>query len=122
MALLGTNEWRFGYWREGIVCFGVARRFAFVGIGVYGEPDRGWFLERIGDFGGTFPVLPVYERRIVGVPLIDLALLAATLGFISWRHESRKLPGFCRVCKYNLTGNVSGTCPECGTAVSPETE
>ncbi len=23
----------------------------------------------------------------------------------------------CRVCEYNLTGNLSGTCPECGTPI-----
>jgi predicted RNA-binding Zn-ribbon protein involved in translation (DUF1610 family) len=26
-------------------------------------------------------------------------------------------PPSCHVCGYNLTGNVSGRCPECGTAV-----
>ncbi len=25
--------------------------------------------------------------------------------------------GTCPYCGYNLTGNVSGVCPECGTAV-----
>ena len=23
----------------------------------------------------------------------------------------------CRICDYDLTGNVSGTCPECGTPI-----
>jgi len=26
--------------------------------------------------------------------------------------------GSCRDCGYNLTGNVSGVCPECGEAIS----
>ena len=26
----------------------------------------------------------------------------------------------CRRCDYNLTGNISGTCPECGTAAIGE--
>ena len=28
-----------------------------------------------------------------------------------------KRPGFCRECDYDLTGNVSGVCPECGTKI-----
>lgn len=31
----------------------------------------------------------------------------------------RSIP-VCDVCGYNLTGNVSGTCPECGTPVTRE--
>jgi len=26
-------------------------------------------------------------------------------------------PGHCKKCGYNLIGNVSGVCPECGTAM-----
>ena len=33
-----------------------------------------------------------------------------------WRQDREKLqPGKCRQCGYDLTGNVSGRCPECGT-------
>jgi hypothetical protein len=28
-----------------------------------------------------------------------------------------RLPGQCMSCGYNLTGNVSGRCSECGTAI-----
>ncbi len=31
--------------------------------------------------------------------------------------EPAPVPGFCRKCGYNLTGNVSGRCPECGREV-----
>jgi hypothetical protein len=31
--------------------------------------------------------------------------------------KSRGLKNVCVVCEYDLTGNVSGVCPECGTPV-----
>ena len=31
--------------------------------------------------------------------------------------EHRKMHGLCVQCSYNLTGNESGVCPECGTAI-----
>jgi|SRR5665213_1020455 len=31
------------------------------------------------------------------------------------RRQARSLGGKCVHCGYDLTGNVSGTCPECGT-------
>jgi hypothetical protein len=50
------------------------------------------------------------------------ALRAAGLqvGFMGVKDEDvvRLLsPNLCRQCSYNLTGNVSGRCPECGTAI-----
>ncbi len=35
-----------------------------------------------------------------------------------WFETRRRMPGYCRACAYNLTGNVSGICPECGTAIA----
>jgi hypothetical protein len=37
------------------------------------------------------------------------------------RHErwTRTTGGLCPICAYDLTGNVSGTCPECGTTIGP---
>ena len=34
------------------------------------------------------------------------------------RDRTRIPPQSCRQCGYNLTGNTSGVCPECGTAIS----
>jgi hypothetical protein len=34
------------------------------------------------------------------------------------RHHRRLMAGLCRACSYDLTGNVSGVCPECGTPIS----
>ena len=60
--------------------------------------------------------------------------LALPLGFVallSWasvragrpvRRWSRQRHGRCRECGYDLTGNVSGVCPECGTATGGRAE
>lgn len=36
-----------------------------------------------------------------------------------WLGEPRSgaVPGYCAACEYDLTGNVSGRCPECGMEV-----
>ena len=47
-------------------------------------------------------------------------LLVVATGFptaILWWRDRRPKAGFCKVCKYDLTGNESGNCPECGTAI-----
>lgn len=46
---------------------------------------------------------------------------------VIWRKHAHKLPFdprgiYCFECDYNLTGNVSGICPECGTPVSERTK
>lgn len=39
---------------------------------------------------------------------------------IAWRRLRRPLPGHCRQCGYNLKGNKSGTCPECGREIDAQ--
>jgi hypothetical protein len=64
---------------------------------------------------------PPIDLRIVTVNyllLITLTIItpAAWLSkrFIRCR---RDFPTHCASCRYNLTGNTSGTCPECGAPV-----
>ncbi len=61
-----------------------------------------------------------YERFFLfgGGPAIAIpaALLLLVL-IIAWqdrRTRKRAARGLCTRCGYDLTGNVSGTCPECG--------
>ena len=45
-----------------------------------------------------------------------------TVGFMGVRDEQvivKLAPNLCRQCGYNLTGNTSGICPECGAASVP---
>ena len=58
----------------------------------------------------------------VGAYFIDLPLYAAFAAvalptLLMWRHCPKpRGPGHCR-CGYDLTGNTSGACPECGTRI-----
>ena len=54
------------------------------------------------------------------IPLwIPFTIIAIPTAFL-WRRDRPYKPGHCEKCGYNLTGNVSGTCPECGTPVERE--
>ena len=53
--------------------------------------------------------LPVWMTALVaGLPTVWL-----------WRRDRRPPEGYCRMCGYDLTGNVSGRCSECGMPVGP---
>lgn len=49
--------------------------------------------------------------------LILFLLLPARQTFVWRRAKVQSKVGLCIACGYNLTGNVSGICPECGTAI-----
>lgn len=54
--------------------------------------------------------------RFMLIPLwLPLALATMPTAFL-W-HRRRIPPGHCQRCGYDLTGNVSGRCPECGKAI-----
>jgi hypothetical protein len=65
---------------------------------------------------------PVWRPSIVdGVVVMPLwicfTIVATPTAWLFWRDRRRIPPGHCRECGYNLTGNVSGVCPECGERV-----
>ena len=67
-------------------------------------------LSRWNDWGGE---LWVYLE----VPLYALFAAVAIPTLLVWRFWPKPVkPGHCR-CGYNLTGNTSGVCPECGVEV-----
>jgi len=65
-----------------------------------------------------------YPYRSVNSPIRALIIplwmpIAAAAGATFWAHRRihRFAPGRCGRCGYDLTGNVSGVCPECGQPI-----
>ena len=52
-------------------------------------------------------------------PWLPLTLVAVPTLFLWWKDRALP-PGLCTHCRYNLTGNTSGICPECGTVIAKE--
>jgi len=67
-------------------------------------------------------LIPIGGYRGVQVPLWLVTAATAGLPLLwaaRWLLRRRRVPGgHCQRCGYNLTGNVSGVCPECGAARS----
>jgi hypothetical protein len=72
--------------------------------------QSGYGLSRWNGWGGEF-------WRYLELPLYAVFAAAAIPTLFVWRFWPKPVkPGHCR-CGYDLTGNVSGRCPECGKAV-----
>lgn len=70
--------------------------------------------------------LPKYlwtpQHKDVFVPLWMPLVLVIFPTFIFWWRERRCPKGHCQTCGYDLTGNVSGICPECGEKIVGQVE
>ena len=69
--------------------------------------------------GSRFITMYLVLAMIRMIVLVAFIPLLATLLII--RTPPIYPPGHCRHCGYNLTGNVSGRCPECGEEGDSET-
>jgi hypothetical protein len=54
---------------------------------------------------------------VIEIPLWMLFFVAALPTACLWWRDRRLPPGHCQRCAYDLTGNTSGICPECGAVV-----
>ena len=50
-------------------------------------------------------------------PLLIFLVYRATLPHACWAILAARGEPICTACGYNLTGNESGMCPECGTTI-----
>ena len=69
---------------------------------------------------GPVPKAPQWR---IAAPIWSLMLAMFFAQLLLWlgswmlKHR-RRVHGLCASCGYNLTANVSGTCPECGTGIA----
>lgn len=92
-----------------------------------------WIISCVIHFAGAivyaFLVPPLHggmpedEARVLSIlQMVAVVLILGTPAFgyvwsrlyMRW-HDKRHPPDHCQKCGYDLTGNISGTCPECGT-------
>ena len=76
---------------------------------------RGWGIRRGEDH---WDYRPWQARFFVDVPLWPVWVLLVPITVIMFRRDRPAPLSVCRNCGYNLTGNVSGRCPECGKECS----
>ena len=70
---------------------------------------------------GIYTWMPVYFSAppdwVLAIPLwMPLIAIAIPTAWLWWR-DRRHPSGHCRKCGYDLTGNVTGVCSECGFAM-----
>jgi len=66
-------------------------------------------IDRDGDLDWVVRVYRAGHAVMIAAPAVLIALAIA--------HRPLRPTHACRFCGYDLTGNTSGRCPECGTAV-----
>lgn len=103
---------------EGSVLLGVGYGSLHLGIAVFGTVPS----PATPPSAGNVYVSP--EHYAVSVPLWMIAILLAIYPSIAFirgplRRRRRRQRGLCLNCAYDLTGNISGVCPECGVSTDP---
>jgi hypothetical protein len=96
------------------------------GVAIESRPVRRDFPNGPGVVPGDPPPPPIaYTVHALYAPWAFWTFLTALLPAWALGHRLRRLrcqsAGRCPHCAYDLTGNVSGVCPECGRAVARRT-
>lgn len=101
--------------------FSIATGAGFAGCVYEAESDifeSGFHYESgIDEFSWWFNFDLNSDYIIFAVPLWLFFLLTAIPTYILWRYYKNYPDNCCQECGYNLTGNTTGKCPECGVKI-----
>ncbi len=67
--------------------------------------------------GSPSPLDELLGGSMIAIGFVGFAVVSF-VGCAENRTKPKHPAGHCQTCGYNLTGNVSGICPECGEAVN----
>ncbi len=123
-----TLFWVVSYWWNG-GGIGVGECGAFF-FWSPGRPAEHWRVSSTLDhFRHILPSIRHAPSRVNKPPLmttrycvplwIILLVIGIPTAWLWYRDRRRYPPGHCQRCGYDLTGNVSGRCPECGEGITP---
>jgi len=136
-AWLLATRWQIWYaWQAEILTPLDARLFGIADGGVvyqaFHRHSRGEYLRatpgwHLGSSSGTLgfdkPAIAVRQYRTEAwIPLWLILVTAAIPTLLAWLWPRHRKRGNCDTCAHDLTGNVSGRCPECGKETALRTE
>ncbi len=117
ITFVGTIEWTVNWWRfdhHGKLTAGSI----IVNPGEYYNWRISWFSRPL-KIWLVFPnIRRVGNHSSVEIPLWLILTPLTVVTAVLFRLDPRQTSCCCRKCGYNLTGNESGVCPECGTVVA----
>jgi len=100
--------------RPSILGLSIIRKRGFHVSSSKAYPGCGFSIPQTRDLAGI---------RVVDTPLwIGVVLFLSPPAVLALHGHTRGKVGRCIRCGYNLKGNTSGICPECGTPIPEETQ
>ena len=124
-AIIWGISTRFGIiWHAnngGLLITGGIVKFGW-GPGVWFDQHEGWFRRVKPEYGFKRPRLWNLGANVgMGeLPFWILTMIPSVLAIFTMKATIRRVPGPCAHCGFDLTGNTTGVCPECGTSIAEQ--